>query len=113
MTQKIVYILGKDTRDAAARRKYADAETVITNLGCEALNPATLPAGIGPEPYMRICMELIGAADVVVLLPCWRYDTTAQREKRGAEKLGKLVEKYDNFVGARLKNPDGMAQMND
>lgn len=105
MTQKIVYILGKDTRDAAARRKYADAETVIANLECEVLNPSTLPTGIGPEPYLRICMELIGAADVVVLLPCWRYDATAQREKRGAEKLGKLVEKYDYFVGGRLKCP--------
>ena len=53
---------------------------------------------------MRICMELIGAADVVVLLPCWNYDTIAQHEKRGAEKLGKLMEKYDDFVGGRLKS---------
>lgn len=100
----IAYISGKITGDDLYRYKFADAETVLTNLECEVLNPATLPTGIGQEPYLRICMELIGVADVVVLLPCWRYDATAQREKRGAEKLGKLIEKYDDFVGGRLKS---------
>ena len=100
----IVYISGKITGDDLYRYKFADAETVLTNLGYTVLNPAKLPDGIEREACTRIDFALIDAADVVVALPGWEDSENAQQEMRYAIERRKTVAQYNKFVSSELKN---------
>ena len=64
-----IYIAGKITGDPDYRAKFADAQRQIEAQGHTALNPATLPEGMEPKDYMRICFAMIDVADAVVFLP--------------------------------------------
>ena len=99
----IVFISGKITDDPTYRSKFADAETVISNLGHDVLNPVILPDGIEYETYMRVCFALIDAADTVVLLPDWCNSDGAQRERDYAFERKKPVRSYNSFVKAELE----------
>lgn len=98
MTHGIVYILGNGACDAESRRKYADAETVVLNLGHVALSPARLSDVVAPEKRERINLAMIDAADIVVLLPDCYGCKESQEERRYAVEQGKPVERYDGFV---------------
>lgn len=99
----IVFISGKITGDQTYRSKFADAETVIANLGHTALNPTIIPDGVEYETCMRICFALIDAADTVVLLPDWCKSDGAQRERDYAFERKKPVRSYNSFVKAELE----------
>lgn len=103
MTRRIVCILGNGTRNEAERSKYADAETVIMNLGHGVLTSAWLPDGIEREACTRIDFALIDAADVVVALPGWEDSADAQQEMRYAMERKKTVAQYNKFVSSELK----------
>ena len=98
----IVYISGKITGDDLYRYKFADAETVLTNLGYTVLNPAKLPDGMEYEQYMMIGMAMVGAADMVVMLPDWRRSKGAKMERRRAIESGKPIEDYESLIRKRL-----------
>lgn len=66
-----IYIAGKITGDPDYRAKFADAQRQIEAQGHIVLNPATLPEGMEPKDYMRICFAMIDVADEVWLLPRW------------------------------------------
>lgn len=94
----IVFISGKITGDPTYRSKFADAETVIANLGHTVLNPTIIPDGVEYETCMRICFALIDAADMVVFLPDYRSSDGAIRERVYAGQCGKKIRQYENFV---------------
>lgn len=98
----IVFISGKITGDPQYRCKFADAETVISNLGHVVLNPSIIPDGIEHETRMRICFALIDAADAVVFLPDYRESDEAIRERVYAGKHGKKIRDYKRFVDMEL-----------
>lgn len=102
MMREIVCLLG-NCGDAEARRKFADAETVIANLGHDVLNPMLLPDGIDAEQRMSVACSMIDAADKIVLLPAWEKDDQAQQERRYAVEQGKPVERYGCFVSRWIK----------
>ena len=66
-----IYIAGKITGDPDYRAKFADAQRQIEAQGHIVLNPATLPEGMEPKDYMRICFAMIDVADEVWMLPRW------------------------------------------
>lgn len=66
-----VYIAGRISGDPAYREKFRVAERALAEQGDIVLNPASLPEGMRPADYMRICMAMMESADVVAFLPDW------------------------------------------
>ena len=75
-----IYIAGKITGDPDYRAKFADAQRQIEAQGHIVLNPATLPEGMEPKDYMRICFAEMEAVDYVVFLPDWVESAGAKLE---------------------------------
>lgn len=75
-----VYIAGRITGNDNYREEFGKAEACLRLFGHTPLNPATLPDGMKPEDYMRICLAMIDSADMIAFLPG-----------------------YENSKGARLK----------
>ena len=86
-----IYIAGKITGDPAYRAKFADAQRQIEAQGHIVLNPATLPEGMEPKDYMRICFAMLESADTAVFLPDWEDSPGAQLEKHWCEYVGKKM----------------------
>ena len=84
-----IYIAGKITGDPDYRAKFADAQRQIEAQGHIVLNPATLPEGMEPKDYMRICFAMIDCADTVFLLPGWQGSPGAQLELAYCRYIGK------------------------
>ena len=84
-----IYIAGKITGDPDYRTKFADAQRQIEAQGHIVLNPATLPEGMEPKDYMRICFAMIDCADTVFLLPGWQGSAGARLEQAYCSYIGK------------------------
>ena len=95
---EVVYISGAISSDPNYRGKFADAETVLMNLGFDVLNPTCVPALLSYEQHMQIDLIFVDACDVVVLLPDWRYSDGAQIEVDRAKALGKEIIFYENVL---------------
>ena len=96
--KEVAYISGAITHDRNYMQKFADAETVLMNLGFDVLNPTCVPALLSYEQHMRIDLIFVDACDVVVLLPDWRYSDGAQIEVDRAKALGKEIIFYKNIL---------------
>ena len=55
------------------------------------LNPATLPLGLTDQDYMSIGLQMLFAADVVVMLEGWEQSVGARIEFDLAKKCGKRI----------------------
>lgn len=84
-----IYIAGKITGDPDYRAKFADAQRQIEAQGHVVLNPATLPEGMEPKDYMRICFAMIDVADEVWMLPRWPDSVGATIEWRYCQYVRK------------------------
>ena len=84
-----IYIAGKITGDPDYRAKFADAQRQIEAQGHIVLNPATLPEGMEPKDYMRICFAMIDVADRVLFLRDWFLSTGAKIEMSYCDYIGK------------------------
>lgn len=87
-----IYIAGKITGDPDYRAKFADAQRQIEAQGHIVLNPATLPEGMEPKDYMRICFAMIDAADEL-----WEFPTA------WASKGAMLEEAYCDYCGKTVR----------
>ena len=63
---------------------FGNAEKVI-------LNPATLPLGLTEQDYMSIGMQMLFAADTVVMLEGWEQSAGATIGFNMAKKCGKRI----------------------
>lgn len=86
-----VYIAGKISGDPAYREKFRRAERALAEQGDIVLNPATLPEGMRPADYMRICMAMMESADVVAFLPDWDRSSGACLEHEWCRYVGKQM----------------------
>ena len=91
-----IYIAGKITGDPDYRAKFADAQRQIEAQGHTALNPATLPEGMEPKDYMRICFAMIDVADAVVFLPDAAESAGARLEMAYCEYIEKEYETWSD-----------------
>lgn len=88
---KKVYIAGKITGDPNYREKFFCAQAKLEEAGHIVLTPATMPEGMKPEDYMRICLAMIDTADVVCFLPNWDQSLGAMLEHNWCEYTGKKI----------------------
>lgn len=86
-----IYIAGKITGDPDYRAKFADAQRQIEAQGNIVLNPATLPEGMEPKDYMRICFAMIDVADELWELPTAWASKGAMLEEAYCDYCGKTV----------------------
>ena len=91
-----IYIAGKITGDQDYRAKFADAQRQIEAQGHIVLNPATLPEGMEPKDYMRICFAMIDVADAVVFLPDAAESAGARLEMAYCEYIEKEYETWND-----------------
>ena len=85
------YIAGKITGDALYKMKFAHAQVALDFMGYIVLNPAHLPEGMRPIDYMKICIMMIDAADVVVFLADYEESKGAMLEHSWCEYCGKEI----------------------
>lgn len=98
----IAYISGRITGDSQYKKKFANAETVLMNIGYTVFNPARLPEGLEYEQYMFLDFAMIDVSDLVVMLPDWRRSKGAMRERQYATETGKSVEYYETLIKIRM-----------
>lgn len=92
-----VYIAGKISGDHAYREKFRRAERALAEQGDIVLNPATLPEGMRPADYMRICMAMMESADVVAFLPDWYVSRGASLEHAWCQYTSKQTMYLDSM----------------
>ena len=78
------------------RQRFYDVEArVLTkwfgNVEKVILNPATLPLGLTEQDYMSIGMQMLFAADSMVMLDGWEQSAGARIEFDLAKKCGKRI----------------------
>lgn len=78
------------------RRRFYDVEAKVLahwfgRVEKVILNPATLPLGLTEQDYMSIGMQMLFAADSIVMLEGWEQSAGARIEFDLAKKCGKRV----------------------
>ena len=78
------------------RRRFYDVEAKVLAKwfgGVEKviLNPAMLPLGLTEQDYMSIGMQMLFAADTLVMLDGWEQSAGATIEFNMAKKCGKRI----------------------
>ena len=84
-----IYIAGKITGDKRYKTKFGAAAKALQAAGHVVLNPATLPAGLEQEDYMRICLAMLDSADQVTFLPNYQESEGAMVEMAYCRRIGK------------------------
>ena len=96
--KRIIYLAGPISGPLLPenRQRFHEVEERVSTkwFGCAekvVLNPATLPLGLREQDYMAISMQMLFAADTVVMLNGWEQSTGARIEFEQAKKCGKYV----------------------
>ena len=93
-----IYISGKITGDHDCRAKFEKAASFITHAGHTAINPATAPAGLTNQDYMRLSFAEIDAADMVVFLNDWTDSKGAPLERAYCKYIKKPFLEFNLFT---------------
>ena len=92
MKKKKIYIAGKITGDPGYKEKFAAMKKNLQKEDTAVMNPAELPEGMRPADYMKICLAMIDAADIV-------YFHSGYSESRGA-----CIEMmYCQYIGKEVR----------
>lgn len=94
----IVYLSGPIKGVENYKDIFNRAAAALEDLGDRVLNPATLPQGMPHNLYMPICLEMIKAADIVILLPGWNNSEGARLEKQFADYQGKPTVEINIYI---------------
>lgn len=109
----VIYLAGPITGVADYRERFAAAEATMRRAYPAAviLNPATLPEGLTPGQYMRICLSMMDCANEVVFLDGWIRSDGAGIE-RGlctyAKKTANDLWKYRSLLEMRANSSDAV-----
>lgn len=107
----VIYLAGPITGVADYRERFTLAEAMVRRAHPSAviLNPATLPEGMTPGQYMRICLSMMDCADEVVFLDGWIRSDGAGIE-RGlctyTKKTANDLWKYRSLLEMRANSSD-------
>ena len=89
----VVYLAGPITGVEEYWKPFCDAAWEMNQRGVKVLDPTTLPEGMTPAQYMRVCMAMLDDADAVLLMPGWEKSNGATIEAMYAKYIGKPVFK--------------------
>ena len=70
------------------------------------LNPATLPKGLAYGEYFPICLQMLEAAETVLMLPGWGKSKGACLEHMYAKTVGKDIEHYNSDSSSETPTAD-------
>lgn len=97
------YIAGKITGDPGYREKFQIVSERLERGHQPVLNPASLPEGMTPADYIRICFSMIDCADAVVFLPDWNQSEGAKLEYQYCKYIEKETVLLDEAALEALK----------
>lgn len=87
-----VYISGKVTGTSDYLERFAAAERGFTEKGFEVVNPARvcaqLPGTFTHQQYMRVCIAMLRACDLVYMMPGYADSEGAREEEVEARIAG-------------------------
>lgn len=87
----IYYIAGKVRGLSDYRKYFKAAEMKLQSEGHIVLNPASLPEGLNPQAYMKICLPMLDAANGIYMLSNWSESEGANIELNYAKMQGKMI----------------------
>ena len=101
----IIYIAGQITGDPNYRRKFNHAMQAVRELGHTPLTSAVLPAGLTEAAYMRIILDMIDSADLVLFLPDYTKSEGATVEWLWCRKTGRA---WDFFTRGEAEQEEAI-----
>lgn len=97
----IVYLSGPIKGVENYKDIFNRTAAALEDLGDIVINPAELPLGMPNNLYMPICLEMIKAADMVILLPGWDNSEGARLEKQFADYQEIKTMEIDLYIQER------------
>ena len=99
MLKTKIYIAGKITGEPNYKDKFANMESELLKIpGTTVINPATLPSGLEPADYARICFAMIDSSDIVVFAPDYKESSGALLEMQYCKYVGKKVLSFEEYI---------------
>lgn len=102
MLKTKIYIAGKITGDPNYKEKFANMESELLKIpGTTVINPATLPTGLKPADYARICFSMINSSDIVVFAPDYKKSQGALLEMQYCRYIKKTWATFEEYIMRR------------
>ena len=99
MLKTKIYIAGKITGDPNYKEKFASMESELLKIpGTAVINPATLPTGLEPADYARICFAMIDSSDIAVFAPDYKESSGALLEMQYSKYVGKKALSFEEYI---------------
>lgn len=90
-----IYISGKITDTFDYLERFSEAESMLSSLGFDTLNPAkvcdNLPKTFSHDEYLKVCIAMLECCDTIFMLDGWEESKGARKELLFAENNGKSV----------------------
>lgn len=99
MLKTKIYIAGKITGEPNYKDKFANMESELLKIpGTTVINPATLPTGLEPADYARICFAMIDSSDIVVFAPNYKKSQGALLEMQYCRYIQKTWAPFEEYI---------------
>ncbi|HAS37358.1 MAG TPA: hypothetical protein DCS04_01910 [Ruminococcaceae bacterium] len=94
-----IYIAGKITGDPNYKDKFANMEAeLLKTPETVVINPATLPEGLSPADYARICYAMIDSSDIAVFAPDYKESPGALLEMQYCKYIRKKTLNFEEYI---------------